>query len=61
MSTEQPIKIRPNVGYLCFGEPGPEIRIGFDGTVTIPEGITLDEAAREFWKAVERLAPNRGA
>lgn len=32
----------------------PGIHIAQDGKVTIPEGLTLDDAALAFWHAVER-------
>lgn len=28
-----------------------------DGSVTIPDGVTLDEASRGFWEAVDQLSP----
>jgi len=29
------------------------------GRVTIPEGLSLDDASREFWDAVQSLFPGR--
>jgi hypothetical protein len=30
-----------------------------DGTVEIPEGVTMDEAARVFWQAIEGYGPKK--
>lgn len=45
---------------LRFGSNGKLISIDLTtGKVDLPEGITYDEAALEFWKAVEEMYPSR--
>ncbi|RRU13199.1 hypothetical protein [Stenotrophomonas sp. 278] len=41
---------------LIFGNP-EALRIKYDGTVQLAEGLSLDAAARAFWDAVERIRP----
>lgn len=44
------------VFHADFGQGQREyVRIKPDGTVKIAEGVELDEAARAFWEAVERV------
>lgn len=45
------------LGDICFyGHLGePMVRIKPDGRVILAEGATVDEAARVFWDAVERM------
>jgi hypothetical protein len=42
---------------FCFDKGEIEINIK-TGKVTISEGLSLDEAAREFWQAVESMYPH---
>ena len=35
------------------------VRVATDGTVTLGEGVTLDEASKAFWDAVAHSAPCR--
>src|SRR5205823_6808531 len=43
-----------SVYYLAGTEV---VRIGYDGTVTVADGVPMDEAARAFWNAVKQNAP----
>jgi hypothetical protein len=47
------LRIAP-MPYLTFGSCGIQINLE-TGEVTIPEGLSLTEASREFWEAVSSL------
>lgn len=55
--------VAESVAVLIMRSPGegvppvPVVTIGWDGSVTIGEGFTADDAAREFWAAVGASIP----
>lgn len=43
---------------ICFSTPKGVITINLkDGSVKIPEGMTMDEASREFWLTLAKALP----
>lgn len=42
---------------IIDGEGRLVVRIGADGTIEVGKDMTPDEAARAFWEAVAKLAP----
>ena len=48
-------------GSLTFRAGAGEVKLHPDGTVEITEGVSLDEAAAAFWKAVEQIRPKAPA
>jgi hypothetical protein len=50
-SPEASIEVRDPDGKLV-------VRAHYDGTVEFGEGITPDEAAREFWECMGKYAPS---
>ncbi|WP_175922092.1 hypothetical protein [Burkholderia latens] len=52
-----PTELDSPVLHFVSSSYQPFITIAHDGSVTIADHLTVDEAAREFWSAVLRLNP----
>ena len=51
--------IPSTLNFTFNGNSGqPMLILHADGSIEIPPGVTTDEAARAFWKSVERLRPD---
>ena len=50
----------PNtLNFATGGEPHAQVTLHADGRITLSPGMTIDEAAKTFWKAVEQWNPLR--
>lgn len=44
---------------ICAGDAREIVRITYDGQVVVNPEFTVDEAARVFWDAVQKLAGHK--
>jgi hypothetical protein len=49
--------VTPTYELRIGGIAHPAVTIHRDGHITLAEDLSLDEASREFWSAMESLAP----